>query len=155
MSTRRSFLIALAGAPLAATSLHAETQLPTMTIHKDPNCGCCQKWADRMAEAGFTFRIVDNKVMNRLKAQLGVPQRLSSCHTAEIAGYAIEGHVPPAEVLRLLREKPRARGLAVPGMPVNSPGMEVPDASDESYEVILFGPGADSVFARYAGARKV
>jgi hypothetical protein len=154
VSTRRSFLIALAGAPLTMTSLRAQAQLPAMTIHKDPNCGCCQTWADQIAEAGFPIRVVENTAMNRLKAQLGVPQRLASCHTAEIAGYVIEGHVPPAEVHRLLREKPRARGLAVPGMPVNSPGMEVPGAADEAYDVVLFGVGADSVFARYSGARR-
>jgi hypothetical protein len=155
MRTRRSFMIALAGAPLAAASLRAAEQVPAMTIHKDPNCGCCQTWADQMGSAGFVFRVVENPAMNRLKAQLGVPQRLASCHTAEIGGYVIEGHVPPAEIHRLLREKPRARGLAVPGMPVNSPGMEVPGAADEAYDVVLFGEGGDSVFARYSGQRRI
>lgn len=155
MSTRRSFMIALAGAPLAAASLRAGEQFPAMTIHKDPNCGCCQSWADMIGQAGLPFRVVENKAMNRLKAQLGVPQRLASCHTAEVGGYVIEGHVPPAEIQRLLRERPRARGLAVPGMPINSPGMEVPGAADDTYDVILFGADADIVFARYSGARKI
>ncbi len=155
MATRRSILTALACTHFASISSRAEGQPAAMTIHKDPNCGCCQAWADRVGAAGVSFRVVENKSLNRLKAQLGVPQRLASCHTAEIAGYVIEGHVPPAEIQRLLREKPRARGLAVPGMPVNSPGMEVPGASDDTYDVVLFGADADVVFARYSGARKI
>lgn len=155
MSTRRSFLIALAGAPLAAASAAAQERLPEMTIHKDPSCGCCQAWADKIGEAGFTFRVVETSELARFKTQLGVPQRLASCHTAVIGGYVIEGHVPPAEIKRLLRENPKGRGLAVPGMPVNSPGMEVPGAADETYEVVLFGAGGDIAFARYAGSKRI
>lgn len=155
MSNRRSFIIGLCALPLAAGAARPQPALPKITIHKDPNCGCCQAWADRLGEAGFTFEIVEDRAINRLKARLGVPQRLASCHTAEIAGYVIEGHVPPAEIKRLIAEKPAARGLSVPGMPVNSPGMEVPNAGDEAYDVILFGDAADKVFARYSGARRV
>ena len=154
MSTRRSFMFALAGAPFAAAAAGAGEKLPEITIHKDPSCGCCQAWADRLGEAGFTYRIVETQELNRIKTQLGVPQRLASCHTAAIGGYVIEGHVPPAEIKRLMREKPNGRGLAVPGMPMNSPGMEVPGAADEAYDVVLFGGGGDVVFARYEGSRR-
>jgi hypothetical protein len=91
--------------------------------------------------------------VNRLKVRLGVPQDLASCHTAEVGGYVIEGHVPAEAIKRLLAEKPQAKGLAVPGMPVGSPGMEVKGVEDEVYEVVLFGPSSQTTFARYRGTR--
>jgi hypothetical protein len=155
MTNRRRFLLCLGALPLSVVGAHAQPMRPIMTVHKDPNCGCCTAWADKLTAAGFDLEVRENLAMNRLKARLGVPQRLASCHTAEIAGYVIEGHVPSAEIVRLLTERPAAKGLAVPGMPLNSPGMEVPGASDEEYDVVLFGPTGDRVFARYAGARRV
>lgn len=91
--------------------------------------------------------------MNRVKARLGVPQDLASCHTAEIGGYLIEGHVPADSIKRLLIEKPSAKGLAVPGMPAGSPGMEAAGMEPETFEVVLFGPSGQRSFARYQGGR--
>lgn len=155
MTTRRRFLAGL-GALLSTLKIaYAQSGGPLIRIHKDPSCGCCTTWAERLTSAGFKCEIIEEQAMNRLKARLGVPQKLASCHTAEIARYVIEGHVPPAEIVRLLAERPDARGLAVPGMPANSPGMEVPGALDEEYEVVLFGPAGERAFARYAGSRRL
>jgi hypothetical protein len=108
-----------------------------------------------MRAAGFPVEVVEAADMNRVKARLGVPRELASCHTAEVAGYVLEGHVPADAVLRLLAEKPQAWGLAVPGMPVGSPGMEVEGAPPDTYEVVLFGPGGRRAFARYRGAQAI
>ncbi len=150
--TRRlvlSGVAALAAAPAAAGTR------PTVRVTKDPHCGCCNGWVDHLRAAGFDVEAVDSADLNRVKARLGVPQALASCHTAEVAGYVVEGHVPAGAIERLLAEKPAARGLAVPGMPIGSPGMEVEGAEPDTYEVILFGPSGRSVFARYRGAAPV
>jgi hypothetical protein len=106
-----------------------------------------------MREAGFAVDVVETTTLNQVKARLGVPGTLASCHTGEIAGYVIEGHVPAAEVKRLMTENPSAKGLAVPGMPVGSPGME--GGHEDAYDVVLFGPTGRRVFARYVGPRRV
>ena len=126
-----------------------------MLIYKDPNCGCCTAWAERVGAAGMRYEMIETPQINRMKAKLGVPAHLASCHTAELVDYIIEGHVPPAEIARLIQERPNARGIAVAGMPVNSVGMEVPGASDHTYDVVLFGGGRDQVFARYRGAQRL
>jgi hypothetical protein len=138
-------LAALAAAPAAAGDR------PTVRVTKDPNCGCCNGWIDHLRAAGFDVVAVESGDLNRVKARLGVPQALASCHTAEVGGYVVEGHVPADAIARLLAAKPAARGLAVPGMPIGSPGMEVEGAEPETYEVILFGRSGRSVFARYRG----
>jgi hypothetical protein len=120
-----------------------------MTVYKDPNCGCCSKWVKHMTAAGHTVNTVNTKDMINIKRTLGVPEQLYSCHTAKIDGYVLEGHVPATDVEKLLSERPKARGLAVPGMPFGSPGMEVPGVSPDSYEVILFDDKQDKVFSRY------
>jgi hypothetical protein len=99
--------------------------------------------------------VIESAEVNRLTARLGVPRDLASCHTAEVAGYVLEGHVPADAVKRLLAERPSAKGLAVPGMPVGSPGMEVAGTAPETYEVVLFGDGKRTTFARYQGARAI
>jgi hypothetical protein len=123
-------------------------------VTKDPNCGCCTGWVEHVRAAGFEVEVVESAEVNRLKTRLGVPQALASCHTAEIGGYVIEGHVPPAAIKRLLAEKPDGKGLAVPGMPVGSPGMEVEGTEPETYEVVLFGPSGQRTYARYTGDRE-
>lgn len=127
----------------------AWAELPEATMYKDPNCGCCSKWAEHMREAGFTVKEMPSREMARIKAQLGVPEALGSCHTAQVGKYVIEGHVPAADVKRLLAEQPAgARGLSAPGMPMGSPGMEggIPDR----YDVVQFnGDGGEAVFARH------
>jgi hypothetical protein len=135
-------------APLAAATL------PKMVVTKDPSCGCCTGWVNHVRAAGFDVAVVESAEVNRLKARLGVPEDLASCHTAEIGGYVIEGHVPSAAIKRLLAEKPDGKGLAVPGMPVGSPGMEIEGMEPETYEVVLFGPSGQQTYARYIGGRE-
>lgn len=152
LATRRAVLSGLA-ATLAVSPLPAFAQgLPRIKVMKDPSCGCCSAWADHLRAAGFAVDVEDTAEMNRIKARLGVPQDLASCHTAEVGGYVIEGHVPAAQIKRLLAERPEAKGLAVPGMPVGSPGMEV-NGRNDPYEVVLFGPKGRRTFARYEGAK--
>ena len=126
--------------------------LPKVQVSKDPTCGCCEAWVEHLRGAGFAVDVAEIAQMSRVKARLGVPQALASCHTAEVGGYVIEGHVPAVEIKRLLAERPAARGLAVPGMPVGSPGMEVEGTEPDTYDVVLFGPGGQRTFARYRGA---
>jgi hypothetical protein len=142
--------------PLAIRASDSLSQpLPTVKVTKDPNCGCCSSWVDHLRASGFTADVVESAEVNRLKARLGIPRDLASCHTAEVTGYVIEGHVPADAIKRLLTERPSAKGLAVPGMPVGSPGMEVEGAVPDTYEVVLFGDGKRTTFARYHGARAI
>ena len=127
--------------------------LPKVVVNKDPSCGCCGAWVDHMRTEGFPVEVIDTPEMNRLKVRLGVPQELAACHTAIVGGYIIEGHVPAGAVMRLLAEMPAGKGLAVPGMPVGSPGMEVSGVAPDTYEVVLFGPVGHKTFGRYQGAR--
>jgi len=149
--SRRALLAGLAAA--TALPAFAAEALPRMTVTKDPSCGCCGAWVEHVRQAGFVVEVVESPEVNRLKVLLGVPQALASCHTAEIGGYVIEGHVPADAIKRLLVERPLAKGLAVPGMPVGSPGMEVEGVEDDTYEVVLFGPSGQATFGRYKGAR--
>ncbi len=151
--TRRAVLIG-SGAVLACGAVQAQAG-PRIVVTKDPTCGCCTGWADHLRQAGFAVEVVETQAINRVKARLGVPDDLASCHTAEVGPYVIEGHVPAAEIRRLLAERPSARGLAVPGMPMGSPGMEMEGMDPEDYEVVLFGPAGQRVFARYRGATRV
>ena len=151
--TRRSVLTSVCAAALAATSLPSGAQgSPKIVVTKDPTCGCCGGWVDHLRTAGFIADVIESSEINRVKIRLGVPQDLASCHTAEIDGYVIEGHVPAPAIRRLLAERPQAKGLAVPGMPVGSPGMEVDGTEPETYEVILFGPSGKRIFASYRGS---
>lgn len=152
--TRRVILAAAAGAVLMPHLAAAEV-LPKITVNRDPSCGCCGAWVTHLQAAGFPTEMVETTELNRIKARLGVPQTLAACHTAEVAGYVVEGHVPAAAIKRLLAEKPQARGLAVPGMPVRSPGMEVEGTEPETYAVVLFGPASQRTFARYRGLQEV
>lgn len=152
--SRRAILTALIASPIAMRAASADT-LPKMVVTKDPTCGCCAAWVDHIRAAGFSVEVIESPEMNRVKARLGVPQDLASCHTAEIGGYVIEGHVPAGEIKRLLSEKPSAKGLAVPGMPAGSPGMEVSGMEPETFDVVLFGPSGQRSFARYKGGRSV
>lgn len=124
-------------------------QAVAMTVYKDPNCGCCAEWVKHVRKAGFTVTVRDTADMAAVKASFGVPEALHSCHTAKVGAYTIEGHVPADLIRRLLAEQPAgARGLAVPGMPVGSPGMEMGDRKDP-YEIVLFDKSAKTrVFAR-------
>ncbi len=137
-------LISTFGASLATTATAGET----VDVYKSPNCGCCSKWIDPLKDAGFEVR--SNNVMDvpAARKQLGMPDRLGSCHTAKVAGYVVEGHVPAADIQRLLKEKPKAIGIAVPSMPPGSPGMESP--KPVPYNTLLVQAGGEtSVFAKH------
>src|SRR3712207_3669316 len=141
MFTRRSVFAALAGASLiAAERARAAATRPKLTVTKDPTCGCCAGWAEHVRAAGFPVEVGEGSELTRGKARLGVPGNPAACHTAEVDGYVIEGHVPAKAIERLLAERPPVRGLAVPGMPVGSPGMEVEGTPPETFDVIAFGP---------------
>lgn len=140
------------GTPQRASQGRAATAtLPPLTVYKSATCGCCRAWVDHMRGAGFTVRTVDTEDLDRVKGELGVPGALQSCHTAVVGAYLVEGHVPAADVKQLLAQKPAVRGLAVPGMPIGSPGMEQGDPRDyDRYEVMAFTTqGRTSVFARH------
>ncbi|HEY6641693.1 DUF411 domain-containing protein [Povalibacter sp.] len=145
---RRDALLALGALPLFAQA--ATRSLPTITVNKTPTCGCCGLWVAHLQKSGLQTQVKDFDDLTVIKERLGVPASLSSCHTAEVDGYFIEGHVPAAEIKRLLSERPRARGLTVPGMPAGSPGMEVPSGRVDRYDVLLVNKeGGTSVFATY------
>ena len=126
------------------------TALPVVHVHKDENCGCCNGWIEHMRAAGFRVVAHDSTDMVAVKQRLGIPLEQASCHTAEVGGYVIEGHVPIEDVQRLLREKPAARGLVLPGMPVGSPGMESPDGRRQPFTVNLLGKdGTMQAYSRH------
>lgn len=150
---RRDFLHALARtaaagaagvASLAALSASPLFAAPgrAITVYKDPNCGCCKNWVDHIRAAGYTATVHDTADMATVKSSMGVPSALESCHTARVGSYTIEGHVPADVIDRLLKEKPVAMGLAVPGMPMGSPGME--GGTKEKYDVMLFDKSGKS-----------
>lgn len=124
--------------------------LPLVVVHKSPSCGCCNLWVDHMRHAGFPVEVRDEDNVNPVKERLGVPYGKGSCHTAEVGGYFIEGHVPAADVKRLLAEKTDAKGLVLPGMPLGSPGMEMPDGYSEPYTVeMVRRDGTTTAFATH------
>ncbi|NNM73886.1 DUF411 domain-containing protein [Enterovirga aerilata] len=151
--TRRGLLAAVGGAALLAPWSAGAQTYPELTVTKDPSCGCCAAWIEHMRAAGFSVTVRDAPV-NPLKVKLGVPRDLASCHTAQIDRYVVEGHVPASAVKRLLAQRPDAIGIAVPGMPVGSPGMEVEGTEPDTYDVVLFGPQGRRVFARYRGGQE-
>ena len=152
MNRRRFFKSAAALAALSARpALPAFAALagPEVQVFKSPSCGCCGSWVEHMRTAGFTVKVTEVNDTTAARKRLGLPDRYASCHTATVGGYVLEGHVPAAEVKRLLASKPKAIGLAVPGMPPSAPGMDVPSRKDP-YEVLLVdASGQSSVFARY------
>ena len=121
-----------------------------LLVHRSPTCGCCGAWVERLRTAGYSVEVVNEANMDPIKARLGVPAALASCHTAEIDGYVIEGHVPAEAIERLLKERPKTIGLAAPGMPAGSPGMETGGES-EPYMLYLFDASGSREFGRYFG----
>ena len=145
---RRHFLLSLAGSVLAAKPLLAADAAPAVvTVYKDPGCECCVKWVKHLSANGFVVTTHDVKDMNEIKRTMNVPPALESCHTAVVDKYVIEGHVPASVIKKFLAEKPSALGLAVPGMPIGSPGMEGGNA--ESYNVLAFERnGTSHIYAK-------
>ena len=121
-----------------------------MVVHKSASCGCCGLWIEHLRKAGFQVEVRDSDNVNPVKERVGVPLGKGSCHTAEIGGYFVEGHVPVEDIKRLLAEKPDAKGLLLPGMPAGSPGMEMPDGTTEAYTVELVARnGSTTAFAQH------
>ena len=124
-----------------------------IAMHRDPGCGCCEKWAAQVRQQfGRKVQIIDDANRTVFQRRVGVPAQLASCHTAIIDGMAFEGHVPIADMKRVLAQHPKGvHGLAVAGMPLGSPGMEVPGAKPQPFDVIAFGPAGQRVYTRYGG----
>lgn len=124
-----------------------------IVVHRDPGCGCCGQWANIVRQQfGRRVTIIDDQRRAAFQRAQGVPVRLASCHTAVVDGMVFEGHVPVADMKRVLAQRPRGvKGLAVVGMPIGSPGMEVPGQRAQAFNVIAFGSGGESVFARHNG----
>jgi hypothetical protein len=144
---RRSFLLLVTSA--SALVGVAQAKSTAVEVFKSPSCGCCGGWVEHLRAAGFAVKVTDVDDTTAARKRLGMPDAFGSCHTASVEGYVLEGHVPARDVRRLLATKPAAIGLAVPGMPVGSPGMEVGPRQDP-YQVLLIAPnGQSTVFARY------
>jgi hypothetical protein len=144
---RRTFIQAFATAAIALPAL-AGAAAPLVAVYKSAGCGCCEGWINHLKEAGFNVNAHDVASPADYREKLGMPAALGSCHTATVQGYAIEGHVPASDIKRLLREKPKARGLAVPSMPLGSPGME--GLRKDPYDVLLVqADGQFSIYRHY------
>jgi len=148
---RRRLLTALTAAAFAPGL--AQAAGTPIKIYKTSSCGCCQGWIDHMAKSGFSPQVVVLEDVSPLWRRRGIRGELSSCHVADIGGYTVIGHVPAADVRRLLKEKPKAIGLTVPGMPWGSPGMEGPKGEKEAYESLLILEGGRTrIFGRHGKA---
>jgi hypothetical protein len=136
--SRRDFALSLLPLVFAASACTRTAEAaPVITVYKTPTCGCCKSWVEHLRKNGFEVKTIDQVDLTPIKRQQGVPEPLSSCHTAVVEGYTIEGHVPADVIRKLLKERPPVVGLAVPGMPMGSPGMEQGGQSDP-YEVYTF-----------------
>jgi hypothetical protein len=158
MLSRRTFLArsaALAATGLVGRELFAlapalPPDSPLVTIYKSSSCMCCAEWVDHMKASGFKTLVHDREEMDQVKDWLGVPQNVRSCHTAQGDKYLSEGHVPAEDVRRLLKEKPKVAGLAIPGMPQSAPGMDAPGKPHQPYEVVAFqSSGTTQSFAKH------
>jgi hypothetical protein len=147
---RRHFLATTASI-LAMGPVFAQ-DTPTLQVAKTPTCGCCSAWVERMQDAGFVTEVqdVEQEALWTMKDRLGITQELSGCHTAVVSDYFVEGHVPAADIQRMLAEAPAARGLAVPGMPMGSPGMGAMGTGDPFDVLLVLNDGSTQVFASYA-----
>jgi hypothetical protein len=146
--TRRGALYFVGAALIVPQPSFAEN--PNILVHKDPNCGCCAGWVQHLKAAGFAVTVEETADLQIVRKRLGVPADLAACHTAELKGYIIEGHVPAAAMRRLLEQRPASTGLAVRGMPSGSPDME--GGAPRPYDVVLFGASGRQTFMRFVGA---
>jgi hypothetical protein len=151
-----SLMIGLVGSAIAQSNAASATPIqqqkavsPLMVVHKSPSCGCCAAWIKHMELAGFRVEVVNEQKLDPIKRALGVPEHLGSCHSAKIDRYFIEGHVPAEDVKRLLAERPNALGLAVPRMPIGSPGMEQGNRRDPYDVLLVYRSGKTEVFAHH------
>lgn len=150
MNRRNLISLALGAMAFTAIPALAASTLPPVEVFKNPSCGCCGAWVDHLKAAGFEVKVtmVDDTSVARKK--YGLPDRFGSCHTAVVAGYVVEGHVPAADVKKLLAMKPVAVGIAVPGMPVGSPGMEMGSRKDPYKVLLVDKQGRERVFSSYS-----
>lgn len=152
--SRRSLMLGAFAASVVGTGRAIAAANPQLHVLKDPNCGCCGAWIDILQSEGFDVTVENSlgTLLARYKIDNGIPQAMASCHTGKVDGYMIEGHVPSADIRRLLKERPEAVGLAVPGMPYGSPGMG-PETEREAYDVFLIRhDGSSEIFTRYSAA---
>lgn len=150
MFTKQLLFTGVGLAWLTGATMAAEPPVPQpMTVYKTKTCGCCGKWVDYMRANGFTVNVKEVEATDEIRKQMGVPDNLVSCHTGVIAGYAVEGHVPAAEVRRMLKEKPKAKGISVPGMPLGSPGMEQGPRKDTYWVRLFDAQGKSTEYQKY------
>lgn len=149
--TRPTIMVALVIGILGVGGpIDARQKPPIVDVYKTPTCGCCSKWVEHLQKNGFTVRATNLESLADVKAKYQVPGQLQSCHTATVNGYVLEGHIPVADVRKLLKERPPIAGLAVTGMPIGSPGMETPGARAQPYDVVAFDKkGKTRVYASH------
>lgn len=150
--TRREAVL-LAGSAFIFPGTLASADEAAILVYKDPDCGCCGRWVEHLKAAGFVVTVKEASDLHVVRQRLGVPDDLAACHTAQVRGYVVEGHVPAIAVRRLLEERPTAVGLAVPGMPAGSPGME--GRTPGAYDVMLFGADGQRPFMRFIGSQNI
>ncbi|WP_150047502.1 MULTISPECIES: DUF411 domain-containing protein [Methylomonas] len=144
---RLSQLIVLLGAAGLAQTAYSDETVTEMTVYRSPTCGCCGKWIEHVSKNGFKVKDIVSDDMQAIKQKLGLPEQLASCHTAVVDGYLVEGHVPAADIRKMLNEKTKIAGISAPGMPMGSPGMEMGGKQDD-YEVVSYdSAGNTQVFA--------
>ena len=146
-----SFAVAFAATPASGPAAASTPVLKAaVTVHHNPGCGCCLKWIAHLRASGYPVTVIESPDLDAERRRLGVPVGKASCHTAEVGGYFVEGHVPVADIDRLLAQKPKARGLTSPGMPAGSPGMEMPDGYVAPHAVLLVAAdGTTTEWSRY------
>ena len=146
MTISKSLRLAIAAGALV---LGSAANAAGLTVYKSASCGCCGKWVEHVEKHGFTVTVVNVDDVMAVKSKAGIPDNLASCHTSKIGGYVIEGHVPAADIKKLLAEKPRAKGIAVAGMPMGAPGMEHGDHRQPYNTMLLKSDGSTAIFARH------
>ncbi len=150
LNTMLAVAVAAATGSVAAYATQQKPAAPVVEVYKSASCGCCSMWIEHLRTSGFDVRTNNVEDIDAVKGAYRVPKQLSSCHTATVGGYVVEGHVPAWDVRRVLKERPAFVGIAVPGMPAGSPGMETPGAKPQPFNVMSFDKaGSTQVFARY------
>lgn len=150
MKRRNLFSLAIGAVTLMALPARAADSLPAVEVFRNPSCGCCGAWVDHLEAAGFDVRVTMVGDTSATRARYGLPDRFGSCHTAVVAGYVVEGHVPAVDIKKLLAMKPVAIGLAVPGMPAGSPGMDVGSHRDPYRVLLIDKQGRERVFSSHS-----